>query len=189
MSGLIKWRGQAEEVSEPRRMVELVRREAPRTIGKHGGGDATPVGSARGNVAQYNRSSIIELPRWCAVYDELWLAAYEPGRNGEYEFVTSRELPKHQQSRYSEENIITLPAGFETDEERCACCQTWPPRGSTGAVFCDRCKAWVCFGRTTAKLFFACRESCGNRAQLTRYVVEQRGLTPGRRGGNFGTQF
>lgn len=132
-------------------------------------------------------SSPIELVRCCAVYDEFWLAAYEPGRNGEYEFFTSRPLPKHQQNRYSAENIITLPAGFQTDVEQCACCLTRPHDDSTGGVLCDRCGARVCFGRTSQSGYFRCRKSCGREGQLSDGEPDARGLTPGRRGGNFGT--
>jgi hypothetical protein len=131
----------------------------------------------------------IELVRRCAVDDELWLAAYERGPDGEYEFFTSRALPKHQQGRYSQESVITLPAGFETDVERCACCLTWPPPGSKGGCLCSKCGMRVCYGRTSQSGYFRCRKSCGGAGELIDGEPDARGLTPGRRSGNFGTQF
>lgn len=192
MGQLVKWLGGGESLDDlvaRCRKMDLAR-QAPRTMERRGRARddiALPELSPRGSVSRYNRPAIIELPRWCAVYDELWLAAYEPGRNGEYEFVTGRELPKYQQSRYSEENIITLPRGFRASPEQCACCQTWTLSGNIGAVECSRCNQWVCYGRTSRGGNFRCRESCGEIGQLGRIASDRTGLVPGRRGGNFGT--
>ena len=126
----------------------------------------------------------IELFRYCAVFDgEMWLARYV-ACNGEYEFNCGVELPKQQQSRYSEENLITLPESFETDVERCGCCGAWSSDGSTGAVWCSGHNggrgARVCWGRTTRSGFFTCCDSCGQSGSLTHYKGERFGLVPGR---------
>jgi hypothetical protein len=141
-----------------------------------------PRGLSKRTVTRTNLPPI-ELLRYCAVFDgEIWLARYVP-RNGEYEFTTGIELTKQQQSRYSQENVITLPEDFETDVERCACCGAWSRDGSTGAICCPRHNSgrggWVCYGRTTRNGFFTCCDSCGMSGQLTNHARERLGLVPG----------
>ena len=165
------WQSGGNQVSLPVvRDVEVYSPRMPRLA----------AGPACGNVTQYNQPAIIELPRWCAVYDERWLAAYEPGPNGKYTYVTSREFPTHQQHRYAQENIITLPPGFRANAEKCGCCQTWTRSGSVGAVHCGNCSARVCYGRTSPGGLFRCRKSCGEIGQLEGHSQDETGLVPGR---------
>jgi hypothetical protein len=177
----------------PRPPVPVRRIEAPRNVEVY---TAPPVQTfeprrlSNGTVTRTNLPPI-ELPRYCTVFNgEVWLARYVP-RNGEYEFNTGIELKKHQQSRYSQENVITLPEGFQTDVECCACCGAWSRDGSTGAIWCARHNggrgARVCWGRTTRNGFFTCCDSCGMSGQLKHYKGERVGFVPGRYGGSFGS--
>jgi hypothetical protein len=200
MSGLIKWRGKPEDVSEPKRMIQLVRREASREIetrnpqARH---ELTPppaLPAAGAACSLVTLPQDIELPRYCTIYDgESSLARYGL-QNGRYAFNTSIELTSQQKSRYSPENTITLPSVFEPQAERCGCCGAWSLDGTVGAVWCplhnDGRGAWVCYGRTSrVPRLFTCCDSCGFSGLLTHQVKERVGLVPGRLRGNFGTQF
>jgi hypothetical protein len=145
---------------------------------------------ASGSTARVDHPPVIELQRYCAVYDrEMWLARYI--WNGpRYEFNTSIELTGQQQIRYAPENIITLPVDFETDIERCACCGTWTPQDSSGSIQCHNGSPhYACFGRTSLRGYFRCRASCGGYGQLYDGPAPKFGLTPGRGRMNSGTQF
>jgi hypothetical protein len=129
------------------------------------------------------------LPRYCAIYDELWIARYERDRAGHYDFTSSAELPNHQQRRYTQDNIVAVPSGFRAGAERCACCLTWTLKGK-GSVWCSPgCGARICWGRVTPNMYFRCRDSCGCEGPLVPCETDTMGLRPGGRGENFGTQF
>jgi hypothetical protein len=134
-----------------------------------------------------NLPAVIELPRYCAIYDgEMWLARY--GLYGDsYKFNMGIELTPQQQNRYAPENAITLPDIFKVGAERCACCGAWTRDGSVGAVWCPAHNgghgAFVCFGNTSPTGFFRCAASCGASGQIERGGPDPLGLIPGRRGG------
>jgi hypothetical protein len=139
-------------------------------------------------VSRIEGPPVIELPRWCAVYDgEKWLARYIL-RNGEHEFNAAIELTKRQQVRYPAESLVALPAGFELDSEQCPCCSVWTPDYAVGAVYCNRCYPIpVCFGRTSRDRYFMCRDSCGEKGPLSPRSADDRvAFIPGRSAGNFG---
>jgi hypothetical protein len=199
MSGLIKWRGKPEDISEPRRMVELVRR-SPEIETRNGEAQhelTTPPGVPTENTA-LSRAGValpdpLELHRHCCIYDgEISLARYIL-RNGVYEFNTSIEVTPQQRSRYASGNVIRVPSIFENTAERCACCGTWTLDDQNGSVWCSRHNggrgAWVCFGRTSRSGFFNCSKSCGASGQLHPYAFDRVGLVPGRRSGNFAGHF
>lgn len=163
--------------------------------------DSLPAGvPALGNTAlgppqRKNRATsriegppVIELPRWCAVFEgEKWLGRYIL-RNGAYEFNAGIELTKRQQARYQAENAVPLPVGFQLDAEQCACCGVWTPDYAVGAVYCSRCNPIpVCFGRTSRDRYFMCRDSCGEKGPLSPRTGHDRvAFMPGRSAGNFG---
>jgi hypothetical protein len=129
--------------------------------------------------------AIIELPRYCAVYDgEMWLARY--GREGDrYTYKTSVSLTASQKYRYGEEHAIILPTIFQNEPERCACCGSWSLDGNVGAVLCPshnkRGEAYVCYGNTSPTGYFTCSSSCKFHGQLEPFNSERFGLMPGRR--------
>ena len=198
MGDLIKWRGQdlnalverwrnVQQIEAPRPVLPSARSSEPEIW--------TPLQAAPASFtsgAARVDHPVIELPRWCAVHDELWLARYD-WQDGEYRFFTSAELPQRQQSRYAQDNVVMLPAGFETGAERCACCLTWTPGWADGGAVLDEkgCGKWICFGRVSPSRFFRCRDSCGSTGQLLQDgPAEKIGLLPGRGPrGKFRTQF
>jgi hypothetical protein len=157
---------------------QLLSREAPRPL-------PDPNYLLNAAVSRDVLPSVIELPRYCAIYDgELWLARYGLEGNS-YKFRTSIELTPQQRHRYSAQNAITLPRTFRSDVERCACCGAWTRDGFLGAVECLQHSqgrgARVCYGNTSPGGFFRCTPSCGTSSQLIRAAGPERfGVVPGR---------
>jgi hypothetical protein len=165
---------------KPPREIEIWKREA-----RH---ELTPrvPPAARAGLSRSDLPTVIELPRYCAIYDgEMCLARYGLEEGG-YKFKTSIELTPQQKHRYTADNAITLPDSFETDAERCACCGAWSLDGCSGAVWCDQHNggrgARVCYGNTSPGGFFRCCVSCGASGQLGDGEPDRHGLVPGRRG-------
>jgi hypothetical protein len=180
-----------------RRLCTALGREGQQAIGKKGTPwDALPCRSLPAascinapGISGIAAPPIIEVARFCAIYDgEISLSRLE-WRNGKYEYSNCAPCPKHQRSRYAPDNIIALPADFDTDTEQCACCLTWSPEWS-GAVLCCKCGQWLCWGRVSLHdQWFRCRASCGFEGRLTGHAKDRSGFVPGRGPRNFGMQF
>jgi len=131
-----------------------------------------------------NARPVLHVPRWCSVLDELGIAIYN-WNGGGYGFTGSYALTRQYQSQYRPENLIALPDDFEPDSEQCGCCGMWTPRGKAGAVWCPRCRAFVCYGNTSPSGYFVCRASCGFEGQCTLQRHPEMGFVMGRAGRNF----
>jgi hypothetical protein len=134
-----------------------------------------------GSALQEPLPPVLDLLRWCSVHDDLGIARYILRGRG-YEFGGSFALSKRHQDQYAPENTVTLPE-FRPDVEQCGCCGAWTPDGLRGAVWCPRCNARVCFGRTSRSRFFTCRDSCGLQGQLERVTKIEIAMVPSRYGG------
>jgi hypothetical protein len=177
---LEKWRGNLPATLE-NRIEEWRRRRAqelalrpPRLP------DAMDVRSRGGNsTVPMERGSVIDLPRVCAVHDQLWCARYIRRSSKPFEYSLSVHASERlRQIQYAADNARVLPAGFRTGIEECPWCGAFTPDGSMGAAFCYKCKARVCYGRTSRSGYIYCRASCGSEGQLMRCDEPEIGVIP-----------
>jgi hypothetical protein len=202
MSGLIKWRGKPEDVSkpisEPKRMVQLVRREAPRaetTTPARAQRSLPPATPQRADV-DFDRAAmppmvaaageLIWLPRVCAVTGEGWIAPYIRDARGRFEPGVTFRMPEMLWRQYKANAAARVVDVGNCGNEECAwCAATY--RGWAGPVTCSVCHAKLCLGRTTADGYFRCRPGCRGEGQLVPVQGEQIGFAPSLfRGGHAG---
>jgi len=161
---LEKWRGQHKD-------------EQPAL--NDGGAIYPPRLVLHGNGNLYAPPPILDLPRYCAVHDgAIWFARYIR-HNGIYVYGGCISQEDVRGPQYAPEDVFDLPADFEPDREECIC-GARTHEGSIGAVKCGRCNALVCYGRTTRRGYFFCRESCGGHGQLVPADFPEKGISPSR---------
>ena len=125
------------------------------------------------------RGSVIDLPRVCAVHDQLWCARYIRQANGRFEYSLAVHASERlRQIQYAPDNASVLPVDFNTGVEECPWCGAFTRDGSSGSPFCYRCKARVCYGRTTRSGYIYCRASCSGEGQLIHCDEPEVGVVP-----------
>lgn len=177
---LIKWSGGDDDRQALVKRLRDVTDEKEQALGKR---ESVQTGLTRRAAAASvvtNARPVLHLPRWCSALDELGVVIYN-WNGGGYGFNGSFALTGQYQSLYAPENLIALPGDFEPDSEQCGCCGKWTPQRKRGAVWCPRCRAFVCYCKTSPGGYFVCRDSCGFEGQCTAQRNPELGFVMGRK--------
>jgi hypothetical protein len=118
----------------------------------------------------------VDLPRVCAVTKKLWCARYRRRRGERYFSYIRSAIAESRQClvSYSPEQWRMLPRDFATGIEDCPHCGGHPLDGCSGAVWCDDCRMWCCYGLTSRSGWFICQ--CGGEGNLVDYLGERTGV-------------
>jgi hypothetical protein len=121
-------------------------------------------------------SNLIELPRICARHKKLWTAVYRraPGQS-HHAYLRSNVGESWRLTTYATpDKWGAVPPDFSTGIELCPHCGAYTMDGSTGAVWCEGCRMWVCYGLTSPQGYFICQ--CGHEGQLAKDYLKKQGF-------------
>jgi hypothetical protein len=167
MSGLIKYKPNASGTTRKPETDAAIERWIQAAAARAGGAPppyrngSAPVPAPGGQQAPI----VLDLPRWCTIHDGArWMAHYIRQPNGLYVYQGSFWIETFHEMNYAAEGMCKLPSNFRHGQEECPCGTRIPPWYS-GSVWCPRCVAYVCYGRTSPSGYFQCRVSCGCEGQ------------------------
>jgi hypothetical protein len=122
----------------------------------------SPLLKPQSRISAPASSEIVELPRFCSMFDRPYVARYARDARGRYWLTETAKLdaragkrgPTAKRTAFSMSHIAV-----ESERERCPWC------GANGNLtHCENCRCFVCSGQLrirNGKDFFRCRASCG----------------------------
>lgn len=175
MGAIEKWRGNNLPAQLENRIERWRQRREAEGLQTQG----RPISPQRAApaIAAAGTSEVIWLPRVCALTEEGWIASYIREAHAGFTLVETIRMTASLWRQYEGNAAARIVDVGDRSRETCPRCGA-TYRGWSGPVSCTRCRAKVCFGRTTADDYFRCRPSCGGEGKLKPTDAQEIGFSP-----------